>query len=466
MWRDIFIIESQPAGGDAELSKVLRSADLSVSRRSMWSSFSPSHLSQCKESLILANAVPKTAEALNFFVWLRDHSLDVPTFAILPADDPAFVRMAAQVVDDFLLWPPHEEEFRHRVLRVLGPQPETSEEVQQALIGQLGLEKVVGNDPAFLKVLSRVALFGPSDAAVLLTGETGTGKELCARVLHLLSRRRNGPFVPVECGGVPEHLFENEVFGHVRGAFTDAHNEQKGLVSLARHGTLFLDEIDSLSMNMQGKLLRLLQEQTFRPLGSEMFCRADLRIIAASNCDLAALVREKRFRSDLYFRLDVLRVHLPPLRERPTDIATLARRFVDQICVKDGLQRKSLSPACIRKLEIHGWPGNVRELYNAMHRAVLCSSGLEIVPAHIDLQIGGGQASVVHEVQDNTGVESFRKGKLRAIEQFERDYVQRLLEKHVGNVTRAAAEAGKDRRAFGRLVKKYNLARLFPQASQ
>lgn len=278
MWREVFIIENHGPASDPPLSRALHTVDLSITGRSAWSSLDPISLNRCKESLIVANAVPKTSEALDFFVWLREHSLSVPTFAILPPDDPAFVRLAAEAVDDFLLWPLHEEELRHRVFRLLGPTLETLQEVQQAFVGQLGLEKIVGSDPVFLRALSRVALFGPSDAAVLLTGETGTGKELCARVIHLLSRRRNGPFIPVECGSVPEHLFENEVFGHVRGAFTDAHSEQKGLVATARHGTLFLDEIDSLSLAMQGKLLRLLQEQTFRPLGSDKFCRADVRV--------------------------------------------------------------------------------------------------------------------------------------------------------------------------------------------
>ncbi len=466
MWRDVFIIESQGPACDSALSRALQIADLSVTGRSAWSSFDPSRLGRRKESLILANAVPKTAEAQNFFVWLQDHSLRTPTFAVLPPDDPAFVRLAAQAVDDFLLWPPHEEELRHRVFRLLGPRPETLEEVQQAFVGQLGLEKIVGSDPAFVKALSRVALFGPSDAAVLLTGETGTGKELCARFLHLLSRRRNGPFIPVECGSVPEHLFENEIFGHVRGAFTDAHTEQKGLVTMARHGTLFLDEIDSLSLAMQGKLLRLLQEQTFRPLGSETFCRADLRVIAATNCDLAALVQEKRFRSDLYFRLDVLRVHLPPLRERPRDVAILARHFMDELCGKNGMARKILSPASIRKLEAYDWPGNVRELYNAIQRAVLCSTGSEIVPMHLDLGSANRLARVASDQSfpDDPDGESFRSGKLRAIEQFEKGYVQRLLEKYGGNITHAAAEAEKDRRAFGRLAKKYGFSRPKPQA--
>jgi len=359
-------------------------------------------------------------------------------------------------VDDFVMGPVREDELYHRVMRLLGPATSSREEIQSALIGQLGLRQLVGNDPAFVDVLLRLSQFASSDAAVFLTGETGTGKELCARAIHLLSGRREGPFIPVECGSIPEHLFESEVFGHRRGAFTDAKEEYKGLVAMAQGGTLFLDEIDSLSAAMQGKLLRLLQEQTFRPLGSERFLHAELRVVAATNCDLMALVQQKRFRADLYFRLDVLRVHLPALRERASDIALLARHFVRELCAKEGVANKTLTPAALRKLESHGWPGNIRELYNCMHRAVLCAAGSEITPTQVlpgveGLRKGPGSETGGTELQD------FRQEKRRAIERFEREYVHGLLESYSGNVTRAAREAGKDRRAFGRLAKKYGL---------
>lgn len=451
MWIDVLVIEDQAAESSPALTQALESAEVSVTRRSGWAA--PDRLAACSEKLILVNAVPRTGEALSLFSWLQQHSLNAAIFAILPADDPEFAQLAAAVVDDFLFWPVRGEELRHRILRLLGPRSRSPEEVLRGIARQAGLEKIVGQAPAFLQALSSAALFGASDAPVMLTGETGTGKELFARLIHLLSRRRNGPFVPVECGCLPEHVFENEVFGHVRGAFTDAHAEQKGLVALAHHGTLFLDEIDSLSLNMQGKLLRLLQEQTFRPLGSDKFCEADLRVVAATNRDLPALVNEKLFRADLFFRLDVLRVQLPPLRERSADIALLARHFLAEIAAKEGVPRKVLAPSAIRKLESYRWPGNVRELYNAIHRAVLCCPGTEVLPMNIALE----QAAETARAVTGTGSDNFRSGKLRAIEQFEKAYVAELLELHSGNVTRAAGAAGKDRRAFGRLIKKYDL---------
>src|SRR5207247_1989977 len=172
--------------------------------------------------------------------------------------------------------------------------------------------------------------------------ETGTGKELCARAIHHLSSRRSFPFIPVDCAALPDHLFENEFFGHARGAFTDAHAEQKGLVAMAEGGTLFLDEIDALALTAQAKLLRFLEERAFKPLGADRFVKADVHVLAATNRSLEALIRNGQFRSDLYFRLNVLSLHLTPLRDRRGDIALLARHFVDACCVEGDLPRKSL----------------------------------------------------------------------------------------------------------------------------
>ncbi len=236
MWRGIHII-GQSSGEDV-LSSALHAAELAVSRRTAWSSLIPSELSGCRESLIVANAVPMPDRASSFFSWLREHGLRVPTVAILPADSSALLRLAAEAVDDFLLWPIHQDELRHRVLRLLGPSSAGNDETPPTLARQMDLP-LMGEDRCFLDALLQLSQFGNSNAPVLLTGETGTGKELCARALHLSSRRRGGPFIPVECGCIPEQVFESEMFGHTRGAFTDACSEHKGLVALARGGTLF-----------------------------------------------------------------------------------------------------------------------------------------------------------------------------------------------------------------------------------
>lgn len=464
MVHEIHVIETALTPSAVSLDRVLERAQIRISRRLAWADFRPDKLHPQPSSVIVANAAPASDSAREYFSWLHEHPPGAPVFAILSADDSDLIQKAMTVVDDFLLWPVRGDELYYRLLRLLGPSPKPTEPMLAAILGEIGLQQLVGEEPAFVDALMQLAQYGLSDAAVLLTGETGTGKELCARALHLMSRRHGGPFIPVECGSIPEHIFESEVFGHLRGAFTDARTEQKGLVAMARGGTLFLDEVDSLAPAMQGKLLRLLQEQSYRPLGSEQYCRADVRIVAASNCDLAALVRQQRFRADLYFRLDVLRVHLPPLRERRGDVALLARHFAAEICARDGLGRKTLTPAAVRKLESYAWPGNVRELYNAVHRATLRAGGAEIAPSHLTLgdERPLPQAALLPGNGGAPGSESFRAGKRRAIESFEKAYVQALLEAYRGNMTRAAREAGKDRRAFGRLAKKYGLTQ--PQA--
>lgn len=420
-----------------------------IARRASWGRFAPEELRASKESLLVANAVPGSETAIKFFHWLRENPISIPTFAILPEDDGDLLQVAADAADDFLLFPFRAEELRKRINRLLGPKSPSLEDIQASLAAEIGLHNLVGQDPAFLKVLSQVALFGANDAPVLLTGETGTGKELCARVIHLLSKRHQGPFIPVDCGAIPDHLFENELFGHARGAFTDAREDQKGLVTLAQHGSLFMDEIDSLSFAAQSKVLRLLQERSYRPLGSEIFKQTDQRIIAATNRDLEQLVLHKHFRSDLFFRINVLRIRLPALRERRSDVSLLSRHFVQEVCRAADIPKKVLSIAAVHKLEQHDWPGNVRELYNTVHRAVLFSPGPQIAASSIELNPSSDSVRVPSQ--------DFRSAKLNAVESFERDYVKQMLAKHAGNVTRAAREAGKDRRAFGRLAKKYGI---------
>jgi DNA-binding NtrC family response regulator len=253
----------------------------------------------------------------------------------------------------------------------------------------------------------------------------------------------------VDCASLPEHLFENEFFGHARGAFTDARQDQKGLVDLARGGTLFLDEVDSLSLVAQSKLLRFLQERTYRPLGSERFFSADVKIIAASNRDLDDLIRLKQMRSDLLFRLNVLRLELVPLRERRGDIVRLANYFLEMLPAESGGVKKTFAQATLRRLAQHEWPGNVRELYNAVQRGFTFSEGSEILPAHVFEEARPAVTSAA--------TETFRQARLRAIESFERNYIAELMRECDGNITRAARIAKKDRRDFGRLVKHYQI---------
>jgi DNA-binding NtrC family response regulator len=377
---------------------------------------------------------------------LRSIPPAVPVLAVVPERASDRLLHLAAATTDFLVAPVRSAELAQRLERIALRHGDA--ETERRLADGLGLAQLVGADPAFRAVMERLPLAARSESPVLLTGETGTGKEMCARAIHQLSLRRDLPFVAVDCGAFPDHLFENEFFGHVRGAYTDARSDQKGVVQMAERGTLLLDEVDALSLTAQAKLLRFLQERTYKPLGSERFVRADVRIMAASNRELEQAVVEKRFRRDLLFRLDVLRLPLVPLRQRPADVPLLARHFLRSVCSDAS---RGFSAEALAKLCAHTWPGNVRELANAVERACVFASGTEIGAG--DIALGAAEDGPRGE---RIG---FREARSRALAAFEREYVRELMDRHHGNVTRAAREAQKERRAFGRLVKKYASAR-------
>jgi len=421
-------------------------------QRSTWGTLqlAPQHLRDAR--LVVAVGAPDENQALSLFRWLREHPFPVPTLAVLP-DPPSdeIFRAASDIASDFIVAPIRAFELHCRLREIVGPEGDDPTSVRDRLREQLGLGQLVGDAPSFRRAVHRIPLIASSEAPALLVGETGTGKEICARAIHSLGPRSDFPFIPVDCGALPEHLVENELFGHARGAFTDAHADQRGLVGMAEGGTLFLDEIDALSLGTQAKLLRFLQDGTYRTLGAERFSRANVRVLAATNVRLETCMAEKRFRSDLYFRLNVLRLELPPLRERRGDIGLLACDFLEQFCRARGSRQRTFSAAALQLLEQHDWPGNIRELRNVVERAVVLSPGSKVLPAHLPL-------SNSHN-SDETLIPSFRKAREVAIEAFERRYVEHALRRHGGNVTRAAEEAGKDRRDFGRLVKKYGIDR-------
>jgi two-component system response regulator GlrR len=424
-----------------------------------WASFTPACVNRRDVDLIVPVVETFHEASAAFFQLLAKDGMPAPVLAVLPAHhaDAEQFALAVNVADDFVLMPVRDEEWRQRVLRLTGSKGAEPAAVAERLIAEMSLLQLIGRAPAFLDVLEKIPLVARSGSPALITGETGTGKELCARAVHMLSPRRSQPFIPVDCGALPDNLFENEFFGHVRGAFTDAHRDQRGLVGLAEGGTLFLDEVDSLSMPAQAKLLRFLQERSFRPLGSERFLRANVNVLAAMNRDPEGLVRDKLFRADLYFRLNVVRLHLAPLRERRSDIPLLARHFVASFAAEARLGPKSLSPAVLPKLLSYDWPGNVRELNNVLQRAVVLANERHILCEHVMLPDAAGDDEPADTRTSDTEAVSFRQGRSMVVEEFERAYVTRLIEKHGGNVTRAAREAQKDRRAFGRLLKKHGI---------
>lgn len=444
----VLIIEPDSIAPESSCQSVLSAAFLCERRE--WESFRPDMVSDSHARLILPCVVPETPKALAFFRWLRETPVHVPTLAVLPEFPSPELLAASEVVDDLVFWPVRGKELDVRIQRLLQLRSRISHKIENDLGKELGLAKLVGTHPSILRAAQQAVLFAGTNAPVLITGETGTGKELFAHATHSQSSRKHGPFIPVDCASLPEHLAENELFGHCRGAFTDAHKDQRGLAAMAEDGTLFLDEVDALSPTNQAKLLRFLQEGTYRALGAERFTCSNARVIAASNSIIEERVQQGQFRSDLYFRLNVLRLHLPALRERRGDIPLLAQHFLEHECGGEP-GRKCFSAAAMRKLENHHWPGNARELFNLVQRAAVCSKGAMILPEDIVL---ANEPTVENNVVSG---ESFQRARRQAIEQFERGYVEQLLNRHAGNVTRAAREAGKERRAFGKLVKKYNL---------
>ena len=252
--------------------------------------------------------------------------------------------------------------------------------------GRAGIPRILGEHPAILEAGRQIQRAAGTDATVLLLGESGTGKELFARALHGLSPRKDAPFVAVSCAAIPDTLIENELFGHEKGAYTGAGAARMGRMELADRGTLFLDEVGELSPPVQGKLLRVLQERAFERIGGNKTIEVDIRIVAATNRDLRAEVAAKRFRQDLYFRLSVVPVVVPPLRERASDIPALAAHFLDASCRQAGRRPMAFSQAALDALAAHDWPGNIRELQNCLERAVILSDGEELLPEHLELR--------------------------------------------------------------------------------
>jgi two-component system response regulator GlrR len=318
---------------------------------------------------------------------------------------------------------------------------------------------LVGACRVFNDSLQIIRCMADHDAMALIQGETGTGKEMAARAIHYLGARRAGPFIPVNCAALPDSLIENELFGHTRGAFTDARDTQQGLVADAESGTLFLDEVECLSARGQGVLIRFLQDRSYRPLGGRVSVRADVRVIAASNRDLAEMVRSAAFRQDLFYRLGVIAVTMPPLRARGEDILLLARyfltRFAGQYARKELVLDQSLSDALLT----HDWPGNVRELENLMHRMVLTGdtaisiSGTEASPRQ------GQEHALSDALSPVILALGFQGAKSRVVAEFERAYLTWALKESKGNVSGAAARARKERGSFNRLLRKHGIER-------
>ena len=318
----------------------------------------------------------------------------------------------------------------------------------EELRGRYDFGAIVGQDPALLAVLKLISQVADSDATILIQGESGTGKELVARALHFNSRRRAKPFVPVNCGALPENLLESELFGHVRGAFTGAVADNPGWFERAEGGTLLLDEVGELTPPLQVKLLRVLENGEYSRVGSTQIRRADVRVVSATNRDLADLVREGKVRRDFLYRLNVVEVRLPAVRERRSDLPLLLRHFLARLAGRPGGGGKSkrLSPEAEALLLAYDYPGNVREMQNLLQRAVLLAEGPVIEPRHLPETLR--ELRPLLPLESEPEASGFREAKQRVVERFERNYVARCLREARGNISQAAKAAGIDYKNF------------------
>jgi len=309
---------------------------------------------------------------------------------------------------------------------------EENEQLKRALKQRYNFEHIVGKSDLMLKIFDLVGQVAPSRSTVLIQGESGTGKELIAKAIHANSPRKNHPFVPVNTGSMPADLLESTLFGHVRGAFTSAVSSKKGLFEVADGGTIFLDEIGTMSLETQAKILRVLQDRKFMHLGGIHELQVDVRVIAATNIDLHVLVREGKFREDLFYRLNVITVDLPPLRNRSEDVPLLVGRFLEKFSRENDKPMVHISPESLRPLMDYGWPGNVRELENVIERAVvLCNGpvvGIELIPDHI---VGRGAEGKMFEHRPDASL-------FEIVEDCERRLIVNMLEKCNWNQTDAA----------------------------
>jgi DNA-binding NtrC family response regulator len=382
---------------------------------------------------------------------------DTPIIVTAETSTDAAVDGMRRGAFDFITKPWSSTELKLRVERALrlrkepektGPSARGGGEVRRPRKDDL----IIGGSSWTKELYERISMVAPTDVTVAISGESGTGKELVARTIHNLSARHDRPFVVVNCGAIPESLLEDELFGHVRGAFTDATKDREGLFAAADGGTIFLDEIGELPGALQVKLLRVLQSQEFRRIGDDRDTRIDVRVITATNRDLEKAVEAGAFRQDLYYRINVFPLSMMPLRERRDDVPLLAHHFLLKHRNKVGKRIEGFTPAAVSKLIAYDWPGNVRELENKVHHALVLAQEEHIQPEEVQLDLPRTARNLSLDV-----TRPFRDLKREILEGFEREYTRELLRKHRGNLAAAARQARIDRKNLWSLVKKHRI---------
>jgi DNA-binding NtrC family response regulator len=392
--------------------------------------------------LVVGDVQMPRASGLELLDALSARAPETPLILVTAYANPgAAMDAIARGAADYLAKPVDVVALRATVARTLERKRLAGEnrELRRAAVEP---KTLVGTSPPMLELYKQIAQVAPTDATVLVTGESGAGKELVARVLHARSARAAEPFVAVSCGGLAESLLESELFGHERGAFTGAHAQRRGLFEAASGGTVFLDEIGDVSLKMQAQLLRVLQEGEIRRVGGDASVPVDVRVISATNRDLAADMAEGRMRRDLFYRLNVVALHVPPLRQRADDVAALARHFVARHAARLGRPVPEIAPETMARLGAHAWPGNVRELENALARAVAMSSRGIVLPEDLPAVVSGRPAEGAAALDDGWPT----------LDELERRYVDRVLGRCEGNRTDAANILGVDRRTLQRLL--------------
>ncbi len=317
--------------------------------------------------------------------------------------------------------------------------------------------KLIGKSEPMLKVIDQINLVASSDVTVLITGESGTGKDIVARSIHALSPRKGNSFIPVNCPTIPENILESELFGYKKGAFTNASADKEGLFQEADKGTIFLDEIGDIGPSIQTKLLRVLQEKEIKPLGDTKILKVDVRIIASTNSDLEQKIADNEFREDFFYRLNVLPIELPPLRDRVTDIPLLAEHLIRKHCNKLKKEHKEISEDVMDLLMKHSWPGNIRELENILVQGILYSKSNIIELADIPLNENSKKRVGSKKFNGEIGKLPYREAKERILHEFNHDYIGAKLSINDGNITRAAKQSNMDRQALQQLIKRFGI---------
>jgi DNA-binding NtrC family response regulator len=361
---------------------------------------------------------------------------------------------------DFLAKPVDPDHLLLLVERALAQRRMMTEYVllKEELAARRGAPQIIGEAPALKRVIGQLQRAATTDTTVLLEGESGTGKELFARALHVLSERSDGPFVAINCAAIPDTLLETELFGHEKGAFTGAVARKPGKFELAHHGTLFLDEIGDLPLGLQAKILRALEEQRFERVGGTVPIQVDVRIVAATNRGLRASVAARQFREDLYFRLSVFPITIPPLRERLEDIPILARHFVERFCREMKKKAAVLSAETVEELQRYPWPGNVRELQNSMERTVILADGETIYPRHLNLSFHAPAAAAGPDAWSTFNFSgSLNDVARRAQSEAERRKIEQILKETAGNKGRASEVLQVSYKVFLTKLKEYGL---------